>query len=305
MKRREFLAAALAPAALPGMNERIGMSRIAAMTDEVAASPADAIAFCKQYGLRWVELRGVPGSTEHYGRIPDAEIRQAAKELADNGLRVSFLNTPFFKITLPGSEPMMRSPETPENRTKRLARHQAEFDRRREDFPRAFANCHALGTDKMRVFTFLRVAEPEKVFSQVADVIGEMAEMARAEGIRLLVENENSCNVVTCAEVAQFLKLMPQANVGFNWDPMNGADMKENPLPEGYAKLPKKRIWNVQIKGKSLLESDHKLDWSGIVAALSKDGYGGQLGLETHYSRDLRIEKSHVCMKEIRRVLES
>ena len=44
-----------------------------------------------------------------------------------------------------------------------------------EDFQQAFRAAHILGTDKIRVFTFLRTAEPEKLHQQIADVIGEMA----------------------------------------------------------------------------------------------------------------------------------
>lgn len=304
MKRRHFLTS-LAAASLLHAKNTFPLSRFAVLTDEVAATPADAIAFCKKYRLKWVELRGVPDSKGHYGSIPDAEVKQAAKELADNGLKVSFLNTPFFKITLPGSEPVFRKPETPENREKRIARHQAEFERRRESFQKAFHNCHVLGTDKMRVFTFLRVAEPRSVFPQIADILGEMSAMAAKENIKLLFENETSCNVVTGVEVAEFFKLMPQKNVGFNWDPLNGADLKEIPFPDGYRHLPLKRVWNVQVKGKSLLEPEQKLDWPGIFAALEKDGYKGCVGLETHYFDGTKIDKSHRCLQEITRMLES
>src|SRR3954449_8023140 len=136
MRRREFIALSTA-SLLRAAKNRIDISRIAVITDEVAASPADAIAFCRKYGLRWVELREVPGGKGHYGSLPDDEIRQAAKEFADNGLKVSFLNTPFFKITLPGTEPDFRQPETAEKREKRLARSKSEMDSRKPDFQRA------------------------------------------------------------------------------------------------------------------------------------------------------------------------
>src|SRR5687767_7383598 len=105
MHRRTFLALA-ASAPLARAKNRIDMSRIAVLTDEVAKSPAGAIAFAKQYGVTWLELRNVPGGKGHYGHLPEAELKQAAKEFHDNGLKVSFLNTGFFKITLPGTEPV-------------------------------------------------------------------------------------------------------------------------------------------------------------------------------------------------------
>jgi L-ribulose-5-phosphate 3-epimerase len=142
------------------------------------------------------------------------------------------------------------------------------------------------------------------VFQQVADVIGEMAEIAAKEKIKLAVENEGACNVVTCAELVGFMKLMPEKTVGINWDPMNGVAQKEPPYPDGYAMLPKKRIWNVQMKGHSLLDNERKLDWRSIFNALEKDNYPGKVGLETHYFDGTLIEKSNLSMQEIRRIVE-
>jgi sugar phosphate isomerase/epimerase len=302
MHRRHFVSL-LASAPLWGGRNRIDFSRIAVLTDEVAKSPADAIAFCKQYGIKWVELRGVPGGGGHYGSLPEDKLTEAAKEFADNGLKVSFLNTGFFKITLPGTEPARAKSETPEAREKRIARHTAEFERRKDDLDKAIRSAHAFDVDLMRVFTFLRVAEPPSVFQRVADVLGEMAEIAKKGGVKLCVENEGACNVVTCAEIADFMKLMPQKNVGINWDPMNGVAQKETPYPDGYALLPKKRIWNVQLKGHSLLDEKRKLPWRDIFTALDKDGYTGKAGLETHYFDGTVIEKSHLSVQEIKRLL--
>jgi L-ribulose-5-phosphate 3-epimerase len=308
MLRRDFLAAAasaplLSPALLAAKS-RIDMSRIAVLTDEVAKSPAEAIAFAKQYGVKWLELRGVPGGGGHYGSLPEDKLKEAAKQFADNGLKVSFLNTGFFKITLPGTEPVFRNPETAERREKRLARAESELKNWKESVRKAIVSAHAFGVDKMRVFTFLRVAEPESVFDRCADVIGEMSQIASREQVKLLVENETACNVVTCAEVARFMKLLPEKWVGVNWDPWNGLALKEQPFPEGYALMPKKRLWNVQMKGHSLLDAERKLDWRSIFGALDKDGYKGNVGLETHYFDGTNLEKSHASMVEIRRLLE-
>ena len=157
----------------------------------------------------------------------------------------------------------------------------------------------------MRVFTFLRVAEPESAFQQVADSIAEIAALAAKEKITLLVEDEGACNVVTCKEIAAFMKLTPQKNVGINWDPMNGIAQKEAPFPDGYALLPKNRIQNVQFKGKTLLEPNQKLDWGAILETLVRDGYKGYAGLETHYLDGTDPEKAILCVQEFRSVLES
>jgi L-ribulose-5-phosphate 3-epimerase len=304
MLRREFLVAAASAPLLSAKNQ-FDMSRIAVLTDEVGKTPAEAIDFAKKYGVSWLELRSVPGRKPggHYGHLPEAELKQAVKEFHDNGLKVSFLNTGFFKITLPGTEPVFRKPETPEARERRLARSKTEFENRKERLLEAIRSAHIIGVDKMRVFTFLRVEKPESVFQQVADVIGEMSAIASKEGIKLAVENEGACNVVTSSELATFIKLLPEKSVGINWDPFNGTSFKEIPFPDGYKLLPKKRILNVQMKGHSLVDPERKLDWRSIFAALDKDGYKGKAGLETHYFDGTRIEKSHESLQEIRRIL--
>jgi hypothetical protein len=111
--------------------------------------------------------------------------------------------------------------------------------------------------------------------------------------------------VVTCAEFAAFMKLVPEKTVGINWDPMNGTSRNEVQYPEGYKLLPMNRMGNVQIKGHTLLDPEKKLDWGGIFTSLARDGYKGQVGLETHYFDGTKIEKSHMSMVEIFRLLES
>jgi sugar phosphate isomerase/epimerase len=306
MQRRQLLALPFAAAPLFAGAKRIDMSRISVLTDEAATTPQEAIAFCKQHRLRWVELRGVPGKGQGaYWNKPEEFLRQARREFDDAGLRVSFLNTPFFKITLPGTEPAFRKPETAEARERRLARAQVEYGRRAEDFRKASGAAQILGVDMMRVFGFLRVADPKTVEDRVVNGIGEMAEITRKEGVRLLIENEGSCNIATSMELASAVNKLPAKSVGANWDPMNGMSFDEVPFPAGYASLPKKRIGNVQIKGRTLLDEKYKLDWGAIFTALVKDGYRGQVGLETHIFGPELIQKGHESMREIARIVES
>ena len=106
MLRREFLAGLAAAPLLTAAKSHIDRGRISFITDEAAASPADAIQFAKKYSLRWVELRDVPGGGGHYMRQSDEKLKEAARQFQDNGIKVSFFNTPMFKITLPGTEPL-------------------------------------------------------------------------------------------------------------------------------------------------------------------------------------------------------
>ena len=130
-----------------------------------------------------------------------------------------------------------------------------------------------------------------------------MADIAQKEGISLLIENEYSQNVGTSLETAKFMKLMPQKNVGINWDSLNGLVLGEKPYPDGYETLPKARIHNVHVKGKSLLDYPEHQDWPGIIRSLERDGFTGRLELETHISGDQQIPGSNASMKEILRLL--
>ncbi len=301
MTRREVL---LLPLVSLSGAARLDRSRISAITDEIAPSPEAAIRFAQQYGLQWVELRAVPGRSTYYQFLEEPELRAARKALDDAGLRVSFLNTGLLKFPLPGTEPLRHRYETPEARAKRLARDQAEFDRRMEDLAKAIRAAHILGTDKVRVFTFTRVGEPLALLERIAEILEPMVALAEKESVRLLVENETSCNVATCAEAAALLRLLPSRHLGVNWDAHNGAAFKETPFPDGYNLLPKDRIGNVQIKGRSVLEGPQKLEWASIFRTMEADGYRGCFGLETHIFGPDLFERSHQCMREILRIVD-
>lgn len=303
MTRRELLAGAAAAPALWGRT-RIRRARISAITDEIGETAADAIAFARRYDLQWVELRRVPEARREYALLSEPEVKTAAIALERHGLKVSFLNTSLLKFTWPGTEYVRQKQEAAAVREKRLAAEKARFDRRMEDLRTAIRNAHILGTDKIRVFTGLRTAEPRAQFPRIADVLGEMAEAAGKEKIYLLVENEGACNVASSAELADLLKMLPSRWIGLNWDPQNTLGTKEAPFPEGYQLLPTNRILNVQVKGKGIMpDSPEKLDWKAIVQALERDNYRGKLGLETHIFDGTLIESSHVSMKELLRIV--
>lgn len=298
LNRRQLLAAALAalrPAGAAGALER---SRISVITDEIAHSPEDAISFARQYGLSLVELRDVPGQKRHYDALNAQELEAAARQFRDAGLKISFFNSGLLKHMLPGTEPA--------NPRHRQENAQQRFDSRMEALRRSIRAAQILGVDQVRVFAFFRVREPLALLPRIAEILAEMAGAAEREGVRLLVENEGSCNVATCAELAALLRLLPSRAIGINWDPHNGIRFKEQPLEVGYPMLPKDRIGNVQIKGKSVLpEWSQLLDWRAIFETMTRDGYRGAFGLETHIFGEGQIAASHASMREILRIAHS
>ena len=303
INRREFLAltptAALAASPVAfAAPPKFGMSRISFITDEASASPDDAIAFAAKYGLKWVELRVVPGVNKGYSSLAEPELRDASRQIREAGLKVAFYNAGGTKYALPGTEPQNIA-KLPVGWQERNA---ATFSKRLDQLKKDIAAAHIFGTPYVRVFAFGRVADVPALLPRLAEVMGEMGEVARQEGVMLLLENEPACNIGSCAEMASLIKLLPEKTVGLNWDANNGQSMKEKPFPDGYALLPKNRIKHVHIHGRTLLDPEKTLDWGAIFAALDRDGYTGCAGLETHYFDGTKIEKSHLSMEALQRI---
>jgi sugar phosphate isomerase/epimerase len=306
--RRDLLAGTLLAPALFAKT-RIDKSRISAITDEIATTPEEAIAFAKQYGLRFIEVRNVPtpkgvrGKGE-YAFLPEAEVKEAAASFAANGLKVSFINTGLLKFAWPESGYVPRRSETEEAKAKRLASELKRWERRKEDVEKAMDAAVILGCDKIRVFTGSRVADPKTVYPQIVQVMNELVPIAEKKKVHLLLENEGSQNIGTSQEVADIMPMLPSKWIGFNWDPQNALALKEKPWPDGYAVLPKKRMLNIQFKGKGIMQaSPEKLDWAAIVAALNKDGYQYKLGLETHLFDGTLIAAAHESMETMLRIV--
>ena len=289
----------------PVLRARTGIdkSRISAITDEIGLSTDDSIAFAHKYGLQWVELRNEPSLKKEYFTLPEAQVKADALRFAREGLKVSFLNTSLLKFAWPGSDPPRRRPETPEARAKRLEAEKARFDLRMDDLRKAIQCAHAMGCDKVRVFTGNRVDDPAALYPRIAGTLGEMAAVAEKEKVFLLIENEASQNVATAKELGVILKMIPSKWLACNWDPHN-AYPQELAFPDGYRALPPKRILNIQIKAKGVMpDSPEKEDWMAIFQALGKDRYAYRIGLETHIFDGTLIQAAHQSMEEIMRLV--
>jgi sugar phosphate isomerase/epimerase len=308
MKRRSFLTAAAAGALASRFSfarsapARISPGRISAISDEIAMSPEEAIAFAHHFGLEWLELRNVPALPRQgkpYFFLPDDELKPAAKAFHDNGIKISFLNTNLCKNALPDTQPTSWLKHDAGWRAERTGRATKEYEERFERLDKCLRAAEAFKCPYIRIFAFLRVKEPPAVYERVANILGEMGERTRKRGFLLLVENEPSCNVGNSAELTEFLKLVPENVMGFNWDARNSLSLDEVPYPDGYNKLPKHRMKNAQIKGHDILDPDKPIDWAPIFAAMDKDGFAGKVGLETHYFDGTRLERSHLAMDKI------
>jgi sugar phosphate isomerase/epimerase len=289
LTRRDLLAGSAAMLGASGLfaaKARITKSRISAITDEIGRTQTDAIAFAKQFALQWVELRAVPESKREFTILSEPELKRYAAELAANKLKVSLLKTNLLKFPWPA-----------------LEANDKRWDSRKDDLTRAIAAAQILGTDKIVIFTGTRVANPEMAYPVIVKTMEELIPLAENARVRLLIENDPSQNIGTCAELKAILDLLPSKSIGFNWDPLNALVLKEaSPWPNGYAQLPKARIFNVQIQSGGLSDGPLQINWRRVMEAMERDGYQGEISLATE-TFDGTFEKANDSMREVMHIV--
>jgi sugar phosphate isomerase/epimerase len=202
------------------------------------------------------------------------------RQLSDAGVKLAVLDTAIFKITLPGTVPAGESPAY-------VGPAQLAFSRQIDDLKRAADAAHALGTQRIRIFTFRRVARPSAIFSRIVEELQKALEIAKQQDVTLLVENEYDCNTATAAETVRLLKAIPDKRLMHNWDPCNAYETGEQPFPTAWDQLDHSRISHIHLKDAAGKEwkpiGAGKLDFAGQFRALKAINYSGTLSLETRY----------------------
>jgi len=284
MQRREFVAGAATAALLgatPVWAAEVKQFNLGVITDEITQDFEKALVWAKGFGLQLVELRFV--WNKYVTDFTADDVKRAKDLLAKHGMKVSVVDSPYFKTLLPGTKSKFGSANDP---------MQSSYAQQEAILEKAIARAKDFGTDKVRVFSFLRVDDPKTVFDRVAKELEKTAATAQREGIRLVLENEFSCNVGTGAEGAAMLQVVKAPALGLNWDPGNAYDAGETPFPNGYDVLDKPRIWHMHLKDaapgpKGEAEwrpiGGGKIDYLGQFRALIRNGYKGTMSLETHY----------------------
>ena len=153
-----------------------------AFADEAAEDLSGQIAAMQRNGLQGLEIRGVDG--ENVSDLSLEKAREIRRRLADAGLRVWAVGSPIGKIPLDAAD---------------LPAH---LDKLRHTLDVA----HALGTDKLRMFSFYLPAgkSPESCRGQVMDWMGELLRCGAGSGVTFCHENEKGIygdNALRCQEL--------------------------------------------------------------------------------------------------------
>lgn len=292
--------------AMPAWPVDVKRFSLGVITDEVTMDLEQALLWAKGFGLQWVELRFVWG--KYVTEFTPDDVKRAQDLLAKHQMKVSVIDSAYYKTLLPGTQSKFATGKADPLQS-------GDFASQKGILERAMQRAKDFGTDKIRIFAFLRVDDPKTVFDRVAKELESSAALAHREGIRLALENEFTCNVATGVEGAAMLKAVKSPALGLNWDPGNAFQVGETPFPDGYEALDKKRIWHMHLKdaapnpqGEEPLwrpVGGGKIDYLGQFRALVKDGYHGTMSLETHYLNAAKNKEasSRESMEGILRVM--
>ncbi len=258
--------------------------KLGVITDEVSPDLGETLkTFYPKYELRWAEIRNLQldGKNKYvYKSASKEEIKDIRKQLDDAGVKFSMLDTAFYKVALPGTNPLHEG-------ASELNPSEGEFARQMDDLKRAADCAHALGTKKVRIFTFLRVANPDTIFDRIVDELNKAIVVAKEQDVVLVVENEHSCNTATGTETAKLFNAVKDHTLMHNWDPGNCFEAGEEPFPKGWNMLDHERIVHIHLKdaaGKAWKPiGAGEIDFVGQFKALKDMKFTQTMSLETHY----------------------
>lgn len=285
LNRRDFLKGAGVMAGViagpPGLggwaaDPALDRFKLGVISDELSPDLETALRIMHAKGLKWVELRTV--WHKYNTEATPAEVRRIKDLLKQYDFRVSVVDTALFKCDLPGTTNVVgEKPAYP-------------YSEQMDLLKRGIDRAHELGTDKVRVFAFWRVAKPEDYYPRIAEHLSKAAEVAHQASIRLVLEDEGSCNVGCGRELAAMLRLVTASNFGANWDVGNGYWHDEDSYPTGYSVLPKNRIWHMHLKDvrcdagyrncRTVIVGTGQVNLLGQLRALLHDHYEGTMSLE-------------------------
>jgi len=238
--------------------------------------------------LKWAEIRNVKldGASKYvYKTASPAQLREIRKQLDGASVKMSVLDTGVYKIALPGTTPLGENANDLNPAT-------GEYKSQLDELKRAAEAAHTLGTDRIRIFAFKRVADTSAIFDRIVDELHKAIAVAKQQKITLLLENEFDCNIGTGTETAKLLKTVTDSTLMHNWDPGNCFEAGETPFPAAWDQLDHSRISHVHLKDASKNPSggykwlpigSGEIDFRGQFRALKEMKYSGTLSLETHY----------------------
>lgn len=250
--------------------------RLGVITDEVSADIKEACEFAAFHNLDCIEIRSVNnrGPFEY----TDDDITEIKAAAGKHNLAISCISSPLFKCKFDDIEARKK--------------HVASFEKLAE-------NASRLGVHLIRGFDFfeagISLAKRAAAFLPIIDICEKY-------DITLVIENDPSVHSDTPDKVAELVKEINNPRVLLLYDPGNVLFVSESikPYPDCYEKsLP--YVAHIHIKDAiftnpvtAVCIGEGEMDYKGLFTRLVKDGYKGDVILETHYRKNMELSEEQL-----------
>ncbi len=282
---------------------------LAFITDEFTQDFALAARTAQELGYEGLEVRTV--WDQNIVDLADDRVVELRRIADQAGLRILSIASPVFKCTHPQGGPI-------DQRFQQDAFQAAHsFEDQDRVLRRAIQVALALGAPIIRVFSFWRTTEPERLFGHIVEALARAIDLAARHNLTIGLENEYACNLSTGKEVAPVLRTLEAPNFGLVWDPGNSLVAGATPFPDDYSLVPAGRIVHVHAKDGVRDDAGHRVIWGPLgegrvgwqeqIRALGRDGYTGAISIETHWTGPggNKFEGSRICAQNLRRMVEA
>jgi L-ribulose-5-phosphate 3-epimerase len=245
------------------------------ISDEISQDLPEVIRFVREFRLPGIELRSMFGRA--FKDLTPADVAEIKRVAAGEGWKIFGCSSPVFKCEIDDA---------------------AAVKTGIEQFKRSIEVAHELGSDLIRVFTFLRKtpAENAAALPRIVTHLNQLAAIVGGAKLRIGVENESSCMVATGEEITRLFANLDNPVFGLVWDPCNVVYVPEAVMPPttGFASFAK-RVTHVHIKDAVRARSAISLtsmatpvglgdvNWRAHLADIHRSGYRGLYSLETHW----------------------
>lgn len=283
---------------------------IAVVTDELSDDLETALELAADMGLRHVELRGVGG--HRVPRVGPFWERRIPELLRRFDMQVVAISPGIFKIPLPQPVPegfqVLRWQDLEESARERDAVARLA-DHRTALLQESIAFANRLECQKIVIFGVVRSPGETSMPPVVRTLLEEAAREAERAGILMCLENEHICWADGGRETAALIRGIGSPALRINWDPGNAFSASEIPFPDGYEAV-RGLVAHVHVKdarrvGPHATEwaIEGEIDWPGQLRALAKDGYDGDLVIETHVRP--KVASARATLERLRKELEA
>ena len=251
--------------------------KIGVMTDEVSQDIFKAAEFAKKHGLNSLEIRSVNNHSPY--ELNDEDVAEIKKAAYKNGLEIVAISSPLFKCDF---------------------LDEAAKKEHIEGFKKCVKIAKELGATMIRGFDFWASGVS---LEERAIAYEPIAEICEKENITCVIEFDPSVHSSTAALTAELVNKIGHPNIKALFDPGNlpFADTTTPPFPNAYNQL-MPNIAHIHIKDTIVVDGkadcvkigDGMVDYKGMFKQLIKDGYTGNVMLETHYRKNVELTEEQL-----------